>query len=362
MKHLVALILLFVSCYFAGMNQQKPIMAVIICAVAVTFISLVFSLVMKFLTSAKIPAQKSILYKNNDSPLTLSVVNNTRIPVNRVSLTITMQYASDKKNRVKKRLDAAAAAKSETEATMYFNAPYCGLINANITKIRVYDYFSLFHSSGRIKNEPAQLFILPVFKDIQMIMPPFGAYTANAVDDSTSDRSGDDHSEIHLIREYRQGDLTRHIHRNYSAKTQKLWIKEYCRQNDFIFDLVADSSASPLTTDTADAMYEILFSLTNTLFIYDVIVRLHWYDRKTGTLRMKELGNNNDLMEVIPEIYKTDIRCTPEEFGSAAGDLITKGMLVNSKLEWFFLGEPVYSFNKNNVENELITNIFDLRR
>ena len=109
-------------------------------------------------------------------------------------------------------------------------------------------------------------------------------------------------------------------------------------------------------------MYEILFSLTNTLFIYDVIVRLHWYDRKTGTLRMKELGNNNDLMEVIPEIYKTDIRCTPEEFGSAAGDLITKGMLVNSKLEWFFLGEPVYSFNKNNVENELITNIFDLRR
>ena len=136
MKHLVALILLFAAWYFAGMNQQKPIMAVIICAVAVTFISLVFSLVMKFLTSAKIPAQKSILYKNNDSPLTLSVVNNTRIPVNRVSLTITMQYASDKKNRVKKRLDAAAAAKSETEATMYFNAPYCGLINANITKIQ----------------------------------------------------------------------------------------------------------------------------------------------------------------------------------------------------------------------------------
>ena len=77
---------------------------------------------------------------------------------------------------------------------------------------------------------------------------------------------------------------------------------------------------------------------------------------------MKEIGSRKELTEAIPELYKSDIRCTPEEFTAAAGELMTKGMLINSKLEWFFLGEPVYSFNKDNINNELAANVFDLRR
>ena len=103
MKHLFALILLAAAWYFAGMNQQKPVMAVIICAVIITVISFIYSVFMRFRTDASIPAQNDILYKNADSPLKLSVENRSRLPVNRVALTVTMQYAADKR-KTKKRL------------------------------------------------------------------------------------------------------------------------------------------------------------------------------------------------------------------------------------------------------------------
>ena len=160
------------------------------------------------------------------------------------------------------------------------------------------------------KNE---IFVLPKPKKLRIILPEFGAYTANSITESSSDKSGEDHSEIRLVREYRDGDLTRHIHRNYSAKTEKLWVKEYNKENDHIFDFTADTSGSELTAELLDAM-------------------------------------------------TSDLSCTREEFSRAAAGLSSEGMVINTGLEWFFLGQHVFTFNRGNVVNELLGNIFDLRR
>ena len=105
-------------------------------------------------------------------------------------------------------------------------------------------------------------------------MPPFGTYTNDPVAESTSDKKGEDHSEVRLIREYRDGDLPRHIHRNYSAKTEKLWIKEYEKENDYIFDLFIDSSSETrLTVEQKDAFFELIFAVIKNLMENDIIIR-----------------------------------------------------------------------------------------
>ena len=56
------------------------------------------------------------------------------------------------------------------------------------------------------------------------------------------------------------------------------------------------------------------------------------------------------------------MKCTGDEFNYAIGNLRKTGMLLNAKLEWYFKGEHIYSFNIDNTEKELAENVFDLRR
>lgn len=363
MRKLAVLILILAAWYFSGMNSQTTIFSAVICAAIIAVIAFVYSRVAKYRIDAYIPPQKSSVYKDTETSLKLSAVNKSRLPVNRFTVNIEMKYQTEKKGTTRKlNGSAAGSTDGETEAKLYYTAPYCGLIEASLKRIRVYDYFGMFSSTRKLQSDKREIFVMPKPKNMNLIMPPFGAYTANAVADSTSDKSGDDHSEIRMIREYREGDLMRHIHRNFSAKTEKLWVKEYSRENDYIFDLVIRTADTQLTTDLLDALYEIVFSVTDSLMQKEVIIRLHWYDRKINGMNTAVISDKASLYEAIPLLYKSDMTCTNEEYSTSAGDLGSDGMLINSNLEWYFLGQHVYTFQKEAVENELIGNVFDLRR
>lgn len=359
MKKPVALILLLIAWYFAGMHQQSALMAAVICALILTVCNIIFVLVMKPKITPHIPPQENRFYKNTESALKLTLHNAGSLPVNRVRIRLSLRYMTEKRDTHRK-LNAAAAARSDTEAELYFSAPYCGMISARLSKVQVYDYFSFFSAGKKLSDQEQHLYIYPQPKELRLIMPPFGAYTAKAVADSSSDRSGDDHSEIRLVREYRDGDLIRHMHRNYSAKTEKLWIKEYNKENDYIFDLFLDTSDSTLTTEILDALYELVCSITSSLVKMDVIIRLQWYDRNINGMHTVPVSDEASLEEALPLLYRSDLRCTREEFNAA--DTAANGMVINSRLEWYFLGQHVFTFTPDNLENELFGNVFDLRR
>ena len=362
MKKLLCIITLTAACYFAGMNNQPSIIAGVICIALVLIISLVFPRAIKGGINAEIPPQNKIIYKNTENKLSVRVNNLNRLPVSRISLYIDISYKENKKNRVRKKFRTSAAANGNTDTSVYFTAPYSGTIEASIYKIRIFDYLSLFSCSKKIKDSIIEIYVMPVPKKLNLIMPQFGFYTSNAAAESSSDKTGDDHSEIRQIREYRDGDLTKHIHRNYTAKTQKLWIKEYNKENDFIFDLIADTSDITLTPDILDAFFEIVFSIANTLADKDIIVNLHWYDRKLNGMQSISISSSETLEDAAAMLFSSDLRCTSQEFFNAQAADTENCMLINAKLEWYFLGQHVYSFNLPLIENELTVNIFDLRR
>lgn len=358
MKKIIALILLLVLWYFAGMHQQSAVMTVAVCALVVTVCNIIFVAVMKPKITPRIPPQENRFYKDTESTFRIVVNNKSRIPINRVRLRISMRYVTEKKG-ISKKLNAAAAAHDDTDAELYFRAPYCGMINAKLLRAEIYDYFSFFSAKRRFSDEGQNIYIYPKPVEMRIIMPPFGSYTANAIVESSSNHSGDDHSEIRLVREYRDGDLIRHMHRNYSAKTEKIWIKEYNKENDYIFDLFIDTSDTEINTELLDALYEIVCSITSSLVKFEVIVRVQWYDRNIKGMNMVSVWNESSIDEMIPLLYRSDLRCTSDEFSAADSSV---GMLINSKLEWFFLGQHVFSFTYGNLQKELCGNVFDLRR
>ena len=359
MKKLLALIILAAALYFGGMNDQTAVIVSVLCLLIVFLVSFIFSRVMKRFVSADLPVGVSTVNKNTESVLKIKVFNSSRVPLSRAALSIRMKYKNSR--TVSSKRFRVSAPGGECESEIFFTPPYCGIIEARIKKIRIYDYLYMFSCSKKLGCK-SEIYILPPPRELRIIMPDFGAYTANAVTESSSDKSGEDHSEIRLVREYRDGDLTRHIHRNYSAKTEKLWVKEYNKENDHIFDLLADTSGSELTAELLDAFFEILFSVTGALAENDAVIKLNWYDRNTGSLRSVFVKSRQQLSHAAALLYTSDLSCTREEFSRSAAGLSSEGMVINTGLEWFFLGQHVFTFNRGNVVNELLGNIFDLRR
>lgn len=363
MRKLTTIVILLTALYFAGMNEHSSVIAAVISAVLIMIISFIFSRVMKYKIDLYIPPQKNIVYKNIENTLIISAKNQSRLPLNYFSVNIAMKYKTDKKG-VSKKLSGGALGKNsgDTESAFYYTAPCCGLIDVSLKKVRVSDYFGLFSSSKKLKNQTGEIYVFPQPKELKFMMNPFGAYTNQEETETSSDKKGDDNSEIHVIREYQSGDLMRHIHQNFSAKTGKLWIKEYSKENDYIIDFVIDTSGEKLDTELLDVLYELIFCITDSIIKEEAVIRLYWYDREIMGMRKSEVSDRESLLKTMTEIYRSDLQCSTEEYSLSAGKLGEKGMIINAKLDWYFLGKPVYSFDKEKTESELLDHVFDLRR
>ncbi len=364
MKKIVAVLLLVLAWYFAGMNRQPYVMAAVICGIIFIVLSFILTRILKRDLTAEIPKQNTVIYKNMQAQFTVCTRNRSRLPVNKYKLTLQMNYRDSKDKAVKKLSGSACPAGSEGDnsAEVYFAAPYCGMIDAELLRLRVYDYFMIFSSSKKLSGVKGEVAVLPPPRKMNIVMPPFGTYTNDPVAESTSDKKGEDHSEVRLIREYRDGDLPRHIHRNYSAKTEKLWIKEYEKENDYIFDLFIDSSSETrLTVEQKDAFFELIFAVIKNLMENDIIIRINYFDREKGGLILYELTDKNNTEDFMIDLYKADIFCGRDEFlrvcNLSADDNV---MVLNASLEWYFCGRPVYRFSRQSIYYELVDRYFDL--
>ena len=203
--------------------------------------------------------------------------------------------------------------------------------------------------------------MFPVEKRMNIIMPAVGSYDDIPLTETRTPKKGDDHSEVHLIREYIPGDLTRHIHHNFSAKTDSIWVKEFTKDNDLIFDLFLDTSGSDtLQTDEWDAFYEIVFSVLIALVRKEVALNVHYFDRARGGIVQFTADTEELCAELLAKLYLADKSCRPEELFSGTDTRSPGRMVITTGLEWYFSGRPVYRFHKEKTEAELSALAFRL--
>ncbi len=364
MRKFVTLLIIAAAWYFAGMNRQPYLMAAAICAVIFVVFSFVLARVLRHKLSADIPEQSSVIYKDHETPLIIRTENRSRFPITKYCVTVLMRYKGNKSS-VLRRLNGSAGRNSDNKnntASLFYTAPYSGVVRIYLLRLRVYDYFMIFSSSKKLHDVIHEVIVLPSPKKMNITMPPFGTYTNEPVAQSNSDKKGEDHSEIRLVREYRQGDLIRHMHRNYSARTETIWIKEYQKENDFIFDLYLDtSSAEKLSVTDIDAYSELLCSLLNNLMEYDIIIKIHYYDRASNDMKLYELDKKSKIDDFMTEFFKAESFCTEDEYCAVCKVSPEDNvMLINTSLNWYFGGKHIYTFNKDNIIDEITKQYFEL--
>lgn len=362
MKKIIALLLLLLLWYFSGMYRQTAVMSITICLAVLIPVLAIAAFIQKRHLKLSLPKTQIIAYKGIEKAVTITAENKSLLPVNYFKVWLYLSYPNDKKPQKRKLTGSAAGKRSqENSCEFYLTAPYCGIIDIELRKMRVYDNLAIFSSRKKL-NEHSKVLVFPVPVEMNLRMPAFGSYDSFPVTDTVSDKRGDDHSEIRMIREYRPGDLYRHIHQNYSARTDQLWVKEFRKENDYFFDVVLDtSSETPPDAETLDALYEIFFSLIVTLIHKEILLRVHWFDSKLGGLRDISIENEGQASQLLASVYNTDTSCTRERFAPAASELMNRSMTVNSSLEWYFCGRPVYRFNKAGFRKELSCVSFELK-
>lgn len=363
MKKITALLLIAVLWYFSGMYRQPAVMSLLFCAVLLVVIFFAMALYQRFHLNVTLPKSQIITFKNYQKPVSIYARNTSLLPVNYFRVVITAAYKGSKK-RIRKKFNGSALGKKQNESNVsefYLVPPYCGVIDLRIKKIRVYDNLALFSFSKR-SSEEVRLLVFPVPKQMNIVMPLFGGYESIPLTENLSQKIGDDHTEVRQIRQYRPGDLNRYIHQNYSARTDSLWVKEYRKENDFVFDILIDTSSDlPLTAEQTDGLCEIVYSLIITLLKKDALMVVHWFDSEHGALRSFSVSGERDAMEMLAGFYNTNSNCTPQQMAGAAASLPMEKITVNSRLEWSFNDKPVYCFHYRKLEYELSSFVFSLR-
>ena len=361
MKGITTLLIILILWYIAGIFRQTYIMTLAVCIGLLIVVLIVLSIYQKRKLSVTFKTDKTVTFKNAERAVTIRSLNRSRLPVNRYRLTLAMKYTTDKRP-VRKKLFGCSAGKSADGnelSDFYIKAPYCGVIDIELIRLRVYDPFSVFYSNKKLR-ESGKLLVFPAETKINVVTQPYGSFEDLPLTDTPSLKLGDDHSEIRQIREYRPGDLTRYIHRNYSARTDNIWVKEFCKENDRIIDLYLDASTPEASeTEGLDAFYELVWSVIASLLDKDVVFSLHWYDNERKQLVSYDVKTRDDLRDAMGRLYLTDKICHTQ-FASFLPQDRRGTMLINSRLEWFFSDRAVYRFSRQNIKTELASLTFRL--
>lgn len=361
MKGVALLLVMLVIWYFAGMFHQEGMMILAVCFLVFLPALMILAFYQRRHLTVTLQKPKAIAFKKIEKETAILAENTSRLPVNRYRLRLRLRYTTDKKT-IRRKLSGCAGSRSMNQdnlSFLYIQAPYCGVIEVQLRRLTVYDPLSILSSSRRLQ-ESGQILVFPIEKPMHLEMPRSGGYDNLPVSETYNNKPGDDHSEVRLIREYRPGDLTRHIHRNYSARTDNLWVKEFSKENDYIFDLLLDTTLSEIATDDWDAFYEIVFSVLMALLKNDIYIHVHWYDAGKHGVMDFEVTNDSEAAEMLAQLYLADKQCTPESLYSRLSPQQPGLMVINTRLEWYFSGQPVYRFHKETVEEELSTVSFRL--
>lgn len=198
-----------------------------------------------------------------------------------------------------------------------------------------------------------QVIVLPPDKIMQIV----NLQTVDAQNETVQmslDNRALSQEEIRQVREYQPGDALRHIHWNLSARSDKLWIKEYERETETgaVVYLTNEESAPP-TKEGLEAFYmlaaALICGLLQTVSSAEVIWR-NASAQKTECIVNKQQG----LGELFLKLYQFDdgyFLAKPQDEDLFRSDMPVLRLDYNRTL--YKGAQSVFRFSENAYEDEL---------
>lgn len=162
--------------------------------------------------------------KGEKFSITVILKNNSIFPISqaRVMLCVKNQLSGEKKEFY---INTPVLLKNNQTITPEISVESCGIFSIELVNVKYFDLFFLFTLKKKI-NKSISFYILPAVYPITAKIIPEKNATADS-DVFSSEKSGDDPSEIFDIREYQDGDKQNRIHYKLSAKTDITYVKEF---------------------------------------------------------------------------------------------------------------------------------------
>lgn len=359
MKKLTYFLLIVMLCYFAGVYQQFSLMTVVVGLLLFGLAMLILSRYLRHHLRVTIPKQDTTIFRNVENEFSFQILNTSDLPADRFCLTFCLQYLGSKKRITKKYFGSARgkAYNDENLSSFYLTAPHCGIIVLTPVRLRVYDYMGVFSSSQKLSGSE-EILIMPPRQQIQLQLPPFGTYEGDPLTDLSNNRPGDDHSDIRQLREYRDGDLYKHVHRNMSAKTQTLWVKEYNQENDIVLSFYIDTSfEDPPSPEQTDAFYEILYAVLEALLPNNIIIKAYSFDSSAGGFVSDDITDENAIQKLFHHLYRSQ-PCTKAASEEYRLSLPGNTMRLDTGLHWYFGDNLIHAFHADTCSQELADGFF----
>ena len=198
--------------------------------------------------------------------------------------------------------------------------------------MKVYDYLALFSASRKIRQE----------------------LTVAAFSNSQPMRM-----------EYRPEDSWRHIHWNQSARTGRLWIKEYEEETNGMAVLGLEMQKEHRNSlSDMDCFYRLLSSMVLGFLQQSVRLCVYWFDSEKGCVREMEIFSQEQHRELLLQLYQLS---AAEEGGTQEKEMLLRRgalygsfFLLDTGLGWYKNGKLFHQFSGENLEQEIEQRVFTL--
>lgn len=158
---------------------------------------------------------------------------------------------------------------------LLFNSSHSGSLIFTVDEVKVYDFLMLFSLKKNFsENNSCRITVLPKGK-IATASSSIKSGTEGDSNEYSKKLAGDDPSEIFDIRNYREGDRIRRIHRWLSEKHDTIIVKDFGEPVSEGVLILVDFSEN---LDLSEAALDLLYGIINNLMENDIKPSVKWYN------------------------------------------------------------------------------------
>ena len=261
-------------------------------------------------TQVQVRCEKLFAEKGEEVPVSILIKNSAVFPCPRVQLAMrcinhlgrTGETAVFPEHPF--RISAAVSARSSVEIHQAIASRWCGKIELKADRVWVCDLLGLFRLPLWKKENRSGLFdVLPAIQPAEVYLEPENAVFGLS-DRYSSQKPGDDPSEVFQIREFREGDNLRRVHWKLSQRMDTLMIRDFSLPIDHALYFLIEPGAGCVGQEL-DEMLEVFAALSSALLLQDCPHWAGWMEK--GVLHWEMLEAEEDLSAVLDRMLDSPV-------------------------------------------------------
>lgn len=292
---LIGCILFFI--FYQGYLSHLTLIMVLMLPV----ISLLVAVVSCFLVHVQLQVGKSTVGKEEAVPLIIKVENRGFLPCPEIEVRLQCENVlgecdgSPAFSPMKFSVNTAVSPRTAVQIRQSLSSLWCGTVKISVVGIRAIDMLGLFRLPAGGSIPGFSINVLPDIKPAFLCLEPEVTMPGGSERYSPW-KPGDDPSEVFQIREFREGDSLRRVHRKLTQRMGQLMVRDFSLPIDHALYFLTEPAVSA-KPEELDRMMTNFVSISTALLEEGSPLWCGW--REDGVCRWEELKDEGELSAIL---------------------------------------------------------------